>query len=192
MWKAVLKAVGVRCWRWLLVFVLLIIVGIEPAWTLYQQAHLAQRNDKWIALVAQVPHISMRDARLLFNLFLYQSSDDFRVVISQVREGQMGSANAGQLIIVKQLADGRLPGGTVLGDKAAGLFNPHQDYSAIDPDNVPDLRIDRRLWPKSLTLPAGRTVWVTEVHIRRRGLTPLDRWLPLPRLPDQLFCYSFF
>jgi hypothetical protein len=190
--KTVSKKSRVTSWIGFAALAALLGVGIEPVWTLYQQASLAYLNDKWISQVAKTPNISMRDVRLLLNQFLYRRPQEMKVVISLVRQGGEGTANAGQLIVVKRLEDGYLPATIVQGDKAAVLFDPHKDYAAIDPDNDPALRVDKRFWPKSLTLPPNQTVWVTEVHIKRRPLTSLGHWLPFLQLPGQLFCYSYF
>jgi hypothetical protein len=188
--KVSLKTIRIKRWCWFLVLAVFLILGIEPGWTIYQQTALDRRNAQWIGQAPKIRNLSMRESRDLLNQFFYRPSDEIKVVISLVRLGQEGTINAGQLILVKQMEDGGLPGRTMLRDKSAALFDPRQDYPAIDPDNNPAFRIDRSLWPQSLTIPAGEMVWVTEVHIKHRRLTPLARWMP--QLPSQLFCYSFF
>ncbi len=109
-------------------------------------------------------------------------SENSTLILSVITLASTGD-NAGRPVIIQRHAIGRLDEQSVLGDPPASAFGRAPDYNALDPAD--DGRLVATL-PEGYTLPAGQSLFVTEIYTRR------ERIVDIGELPDVLYASAFF
>jgi Flp pilus assembly protein TadG len=111
-----------------------------------------------------------------------------KLVLSVIKLGDAGS-NLNRPIISQRGVVGTLSANSVLGNPPTSSYAGPPYYTAVNPNNDPNIRIAGAL-PNGLTLAAGQSVYVTEVYTRHDLITPLRSFGVT--LPTNLYASAFF
>jgi TadE-like protein len=110
------------------------------------------------------------------------------VILSVIKLGT-GGANINRPIVYQRYRFGSLSATSVLGSQPTGSYGPGPDYVARNADDDSSIRIAGAL-PNGLTLSPGNSVFVTEVVVNHRAVSPLARFGV--SLPTTLYASAYF
>ena len=111
---------------------------------------------------------------------------DTKLILSVVELGPPGGPTAGDPIITQRHVAGTLTGASVLGEPPPSSYGAGPTYTAKD---FSDSSIRARApLPNSLTIRQGQSVYVAEIYLKRRDITPLAG----VQLPNSLYSVAYF
>ena len=166
---------------------IVVLLGIfEVSYLIYQQYVAMNLSREGANLILGRSPLDVAESAIRSAQADPQFDADTRLILSVVRLGT-GGANAGLPIITQRHTAGMPRGTSVLGDPDSSAYDPKQDYTATDPAN--DARIlAKSPLPNGLVIGPNQLVYVAEIYLKRRDITPLAG----VQLPDSLYSVAYF
>ena len=164
---------------------IVLILGIFQVGYLIYQQYMA------INLAREGANLALRETSLdVVESAIRSARPDFdadtKLILSVVQLGPKGGPNAGEPIITQRHAAGTLTGASVLGEPPPSSYGAGPTYTAKD---LLDKQIRARTpLPNSLTILPDQSVYVAEIYLKRRDITPLAG----VQLPNSLYSVAYF
>ena len=164
---------------------IVLILGIFQVGYLIYQQYMA------INLAREGANLALRETSLdVVEAAIRSARPDFdadtKLILSVVQLGPKGGPNAGEPIITQRHAAGTLTGASVLGEPPPSSYGAGPTYTAKD---LLDKQIRARTpLPNSLTILPDQSVYVAEIYLKRRDITPLAG----VQLPNSLYSVAYF
>jgi len=164
---------------------IVLILGIFQVGYLIYQQYIA------INLAREGANLALRETSLdVVEAAIRSARPDFdadtKLILSVVELGPKGGPNAGEPIITQRHAAGTLTGASVLGEPPPSSYGAGPTYTAKD---LLDKQIRARTpLPNSLTILPDQSVYVAEIYLKRRDITPLAGI----QLPNSLYSVAYF
>ena len=164
---------------------IVLILGIFQVGYLIYQQYIA------INLAREGANLALREKSLdVVESAIRSARPDFdadtKLILSVVELGPPGGPTAGDPIITQRHAAGTLTGASVLGEPPPSSYGAGPTYTAKD---LRDSSIRARApLPNSLTIRQGQSVYVAEIYLKRRDITPLAG----VQLPNSLYSVAYF
>ena len=165
---------------------IVLILGIFQVGYLIYQQYVA------INLAREGANLALRETSLdVVEAAIRSARPDFdadtKLILSVVQLGPKGGPNAGEPIITQRHAAGTLTGASVLGEPPSSSYGAGPTYTAKDPLGDTSIRARTPL-PNSLTILPDQSVYVAEIYLKRRDITPLAG----VQLPNSLYSVAYF
>ena len=164
---------------------IVLILGIFQVGYLIYQQYMA------INLAREGANLALRETSLdVVEAAIRSARPDFdadtKLILSVVQLGPPGGPTAGEPIITQRHAAGTLTGASVLGEPPPSSYGAGPTYTA---KYLGDNSIRARApLPNSLTIRQGQSVYVAEIYLKRRDITPLAG----VQLPNSLYSVAYF
>ena len=164
---------------------IVLILGIFQVGYLIYQQYIA------INLAREGANLALREKSLdVVESAIRSARPDFdadtKLILSVVELGPPGGPTAGDPIITQRHAAGTLTGASVLGEPPPSSYGAGPTYTA---KYLGDNSIRARApLPNSLTIRQGQSVYVAEIYLKRRDITPLAG----VQLPNSLYSVAYF
>ena len=164
---------------------IVLILGIFQVGYLIYQQYMA------INLAREGANLALRETSLdVVESAIRSARPDFdadtKLILSVVELGPPGGPTAGDPIITQRHVAGTLTGASVLGEPPPSSYGAGPTYTAKD---LGDNSIRARApLPNSLTIRQGQSVYVAEIYLKRRDITPLAG----VQLPNSLYSVAYF
>jgi len=164
---------------------IVLILGIFQVGYLIYQQYIA------INLAREGANLALREKSLdVVESAIRSARPDFdadtKLILSVVELGPPGGPTAGDPIITQRHVAGTLTGASVLGEPPPSSYGAGPTYTAKD---LGDNSIRARApLPNSLTIRQGQSVYVAEIYLKRRDITPLAG----VQLPNSLYSVAYF
>ena len=164
---------------------IVLILGIFQVGYLIYQQYVA------INLAREGANLALRETSLdVVEAAIRSARPDFdadtKLILSVVELGPPGGPTAGDPIITQRHVAGTLTGASVLGEPPPSSYGAGPTYTA---KYLGDNSIRARApLPNSLTIRQGQSVYVAEIYLKRRDITPLAG----VQLPNSLYSVAYF
>ena len=164
---------------------IVLILGIFQVGYLIYQQYMA------INLAREGANLALREKSLdVVESAIRSARPDFdadtKLILSVVELGPEGGPTAGDPIITQRHVAGTLTGASVLGEPPPSSYGAGPTYTA---KYLGDNSIRARApLPNSLTIRQGQSVYVAEIYLKRRDITPLAG----VQLPNSLYSVAYF
>ena len=164
---------------------IVLILGIFQVGYLIYQQYVA------INLAREGANLALRETSLdVVEAAIRSARPDFdadtKLILSVVQLGPPGGPTAGEPIITQRHAAGTLTGASVLGEPPPSSYGAGPTYTAKDLRDK-QIRATAPL-PNSLTILPDQSVYVAEIYLKRRDITPLAG----VQLPNSLYSVAYF
>ena len=162
-----------------------VILGIfQVSYLIYQQYVAVNLAREGANLILRKSPFDAAAAAIRSALADPQFDANTRLILSVLQLGTAPGPALGKAIIIQRHAWGMSTGASVLGDPPSSLYDPKNDYTAMD---LADSSIQAKSpLPNGLLINPGQSVYVAEIYRKRRDIVPLTG------VPDSLYSAMYF
>ena len=171
------------------IFVVIVLGVVEISYALLDQHVVTKLTREGSNLISRDTTLADAATALRSMATARSSLDNGKVILSVLKVGSTsGSSNYNRLILYQRYAYGSLAAASGLSTAGSASFGAAPDYTAPNSDSDTNLRVTNAR--RTLVVPLGGLVYVTEIFNRHQLLTPLDRFGI--KVPTTLYSVAYF